>query len=143
MLGPLSVARDGAAARAARGEPADAAATLGPLTLQVPGRHNLQNALAAVAVGLELGLSFDRIAAGARRNSAAPSGASSVRGEPNGILVVDDYGHHPTEIAAVLAAARALDRRIVVAFQPHRYHADGGADGRVRPGARAAPTTSC
>jgi UDP-N-acetylmuramate--alanine ligase len=44
-----------------------------------------------------------------------------VRGEPNGILVVDDYGHHPTEIAAVLAAARTLGRRIVVAFQPHRY----------------------
>ena len=44
-----------------------------------------------------------------------------VRGEPRGILVVDDYGHHPTEIAAVLAGARALKRRIVVAFQPHRY----------------------
>src|SRR4029077_17492617 len=44
-----------------------------------------------------------------------------VRGEPNGILVVDDYGHHPTEIAAVLATARSLGRRIVVAFQPHRY----------------------
>ena len=44
-----------------------------------------------------------------------------VRGEPNGILVVDDYGHHPTEIAAVLAAARTFGRRIVVAFQPHRY----------------------
>ena len=72
----------------------------------MPGRHNLLNALAAVAVGLELGLPFDRIAAGARRSSAAPSGGSSVRGEPNGILVVDDYGHHPTEIAAVLAAAR-------------------------------------
>jgi UDP-N-acetylmuramate--alanine ligase len=44
-----------------------------------------------------------------------------VRGEPNGILVVDDYGHHPTEIAAVLAAARTFNRRIVVAFQPHRF----------------------
>ena len=44
-----------------------------------------------------------------------------VRGEPNGILVVDDYGHHPTEIAAVLAAARSLGRRVVVAFQPHRF----------------------
>ncbi len=44
-----------------------------------------------------------------------------IRGEPNGILVVDDYGHHPTEIAAVLAAARQLNRRIVVAFQPHRF----------------------
>jgi len=44
-----------------------------------------------------------------------------VRGEPHGILVVDDYGHHPTEIAAVLAAARTLGRKIIVAFQPHRY----------------------
>ena len=44
-----------------------------------------------------------------------------MRGEPRGILVVDDYGHHPTEIAAVLAAARQLNRRIVVAFQPHRF----------------------
>src|SRR5207237_8987173 len=44
-----------------------------------------------------------------------------VRGEPNGILIVDDYGHHPTEIAAVLAAAKTLKRRIIVAFQPHRF----------------------
>src|SRR5581483_8670927 len=44
-----------------------------------------------------------------------------IRGEPNGILIVDDYGHHPTEIAAVLAAARPLNRRIIVAFQPHRF----------------------
>ena len=52
----------------------------------------------------------------------APSAASSVTAKSNGVLVVDDYGHHPTEIAAVLAAARAtLERRLVVAFQPHRY----------------------
>jgi UDP-N-acetylmuramate--alanine ligase len=93
---------------------------LGELTLNVPGRHNLQNALAAVAVGLELGLSFDQIAAGLRDFKGAER-RFEVRGEPNGILVVDDYGHHPTEIAAVLAAARTLGRRIVVAFQPHRY----------------------
>jgi UDP-N-acetylmuramate--alanine ligase len=94
--------------------------TLGRLTLQVPGRHNLQNALAAVAVGTELGLPFARVAAGL----AAFRGAErrfEVRGEPGGVLVVDDYGHHPTEIAAVIAAARAFDRRIVVAFQPHRF----------------------
>ncbi len=92
----------------------------GRLTLSVPGRHNLQNALAAVAVGLELGLPFDRIAAGLRDFRGAER-RFDVRGEPRGILVVDDYGHHPTEIAAVLAAARAFNRRIVVAFQPHRF----------------------
>ena len=93
---------------------------LGTLALQVPGRHNLQNALAAVAVGLELGLPFDRIAAGLRDFRGAER-RFEVRGEAKGVLVVDDYGHHPTEIAAVLSAAQALDRRIVVAFQPHRY----------------------
>jgi UDP-N-acetylmuramate--alanine ligase len=73
-----------------------------------------------VAVGIELGLSFDRVAAGLKDFRGAER-RFDVRGEPNGILVVDDYGHHPTEIAAVLAAARTLGRRIVVAFQPHRY----------------------
>jgi UDP-N-acetylmuramate--alanine ligase len=95
-------------------------ATLGTLTLAVPGRHNLLNALAAVAVGMELGLSFDRVASGLKDFRGAER-RFDIRGEPNGILVVDDYGHHPTEIAAVLAAARTLGRRIVVAFQPHRY----------------------
>jgi UDP-N-acetylmuramate--alanine ligase len=94
--------------------------TLGPVVLSVPGRHNLQNALAAVAVGLELGLSFETVAAGLAEFRGVER-RFDVRGEPNGILVVDDYGHHPTEIAAVLAAARSLRRRIVVAFQPHRY----------------------
>jgi UDP-N-acetylmuramate--alanine ligase len=94
--------------------------TLGTLTLAVPGRHNLLNALAAVAVGMELGLSFDRVAAGLSDFRGAER-RFDVRGEPRGILVVDDYGHHPTEIAAVLAAARSFNRRIVVAFQPHRF----------------------
>ena len=97
-----------------------AGAPLGSLELSVPGRHNLQNALAAVAVGLELDLRFEQIAAGLGDFRGAER-RFEVRGEPNGILVVDDYGHHPTEIAAVLAAARTLGRRIVVAFQPHRY----------------------
>src|SRR5947207_6359060 len=93
---------------------------LGPLTLHVSGRHNLQNALAAVAVGLELDLPFERIAAGLA-DFRGVERRFEVRGEPHGILVIDDYGHHPTEIAAVLRAARTLGRRIVVAFQPHRY----------------------
>ena len=87
----------------------------------MPGRHNLQNALAAVAVGERIGLDFDRD----RAALASFHGAErrfERHGEVHGVLVVDDYGHHPTEIAAVLAAARAtLDRRLVVAFQPHRY----------------------
>jgi UDP-N-acetylmuramate--alanine ligase len=94
--------------------------TLGPLTLPVPGRHNLQNALAAIAVGLELDVPFERIVAGLKDFHGAER-RFDIRGEPNGILVVDDYGHHPTEIAAVLAAARAFNRRIIVAFQPHRF----------------------
>ena len=92
----------------------------GPLELSVPGRHNLQNALAAVAVGRELGLAFDQIASGLREFRGAERRFEQ-RGEPNGILIIDDYGHHPTEIRAVLAAARSLNRRVIVAFQPHRY----------------------
>jgi UDP-N-acetylmuramate--alanine ligase len=95
-------------------------ATLGRLELKVPGRHNLLNALAAVAVGLEVGVPFERLAPGLREFGGAER-RFDVRGEVDGVLVVDDYGHHPTEIAAVVAAARALERRLVVAFQPHRY----------------------
>ena len=101
--------------------PAPPLATLGQLTLNVPGRHNMQNALAAIAVGQELGLPFERVAEGLRAFRGAER-RFEVHGEPNGILVVDDYGHHPTEIAAVLAAARTLNRRrIIVVFQPHRF----------------------
>jgi UDP-N-acetylmuramate--alanine ligase len=94
--------------------------TLGPLTLRVPGRHNLLNALATIAVTEELGVPFEQAAAGLAEFRGAER-RFDLRGEPNGILVVDDYGHHPTEIAAVIEAARSLGRRIVVAFQPHRY----------------------
>ena len=103
--------------------PFSASATVkgeGRLTLQVPGRHNLQNALAVVAVGRELGVTFKQVATGLRDFRGAER-RFEVRGEPRGILVVDDYGHHPTEIAAVIAAAKTLNRRIVVAFQPHRF----------------------
>ena len=94
---------------------------LGRLTLRVPGRHSVQNALAAVAVGLELDVPFDRIASALADFSGAERRFQQ-RGVVAGITVIDDYGHHPTEIAAVLAAARAArPSRIVVAFQPHRY----------------------
>jgi UDP-N-acetylmuramate--alanine ligase len=93
---------------------------LGELRLAVPGRHNLLNALGAAAVGLELEVPFARIA-GALAEFAGAERRFQVRGEARGVLVVDDYGHHPTEIRAVIAAARAANRRIVVVFQPHRY----------------------
>jgi UDP-N-acetylmuramate--alanine ligase len=91
-----------------------------PLELRVPGRHNLVNALAVVAVCDEIGLTLAQIAAGLGAFKGVER-RFDVRGEPNGVLVVDDYGHHPTEIAAVLAAARGLNRRLIVAFQPHRF----------------------
>jgi len=94
---------------------------LGLLELCVPGRHNLQNALAAVAVGQRIGVTFPQVADALRTFHGAERRFER-RGEAGGVLIVDDYGHHPTEIAAVLAAARAtFDRRIVVVFQPHRY----------------------
>jgi UDP-N-acetylmuramate--alanine ligase len=99
---------------------------LGTLTLHVPGRHNLRNALAAVGIGLELGVPFDRIAAGLAEFRGAERRLQVV-GEAAGVLVVDDYGHHPTEIAAVVAACReAWSRRVVLLFQPHRYTRTAG-----------------
>ncbi len=97
------------------------AAELGELTLAVPGLHSVRNALAAVAVGLELDVPFAKIATALAEFGGAERRFER-RGVVNGISVVDDYGHHPTEIAAVLSAARAAKpARIIVAFQPHRY----------------------
>ncbi|HSE94735.1 MAG TPA: UDP-N-acetylmuramate--L-alanine ligase [Methylomirabilota bacterium] len=95
--------------------------SLGELALQVPGLHNAANALAATAVGLELDVPFPVI----QRALAGFTGVQrrfQVKGEVGGVLVVDDYGHHPAEIRATLAAARqGFARRRVVVFQPHRY----------------------
>ena len=94
---------------------------LGPASLQVPGRHNVLNALAAVAVGLDLEMPFERIQA-ALAAFAGVQRRFQIRGEAQGVLVVDDYGHHPAEIRATLAAAKAgFDRRVITVFQPHRY----------------------
>jgi len=94
---------------------------LGELRLAIPGRHNLQNALAAVAVADRLGIEVAHVAS-ALADFHGAERRFERHGETDGVLVIDDYGHHPTEIAAVLAAARAaLGRRLVVAFQPHRY----------------------
>jgi UDP-N-acetylmuramate--alanine ligase len=97
------------------------ASPLCTLRLPIPGRHNLQNALAAVAVGLELGIE-PAVVAGALASFRGADRRFQRLGEADGVLVVDDYGHHPTEIQAVLDAAKAsLGRRLIVAFQPHRY----------------------
>jgi UDP-N-acetylmuramate--alanine ligase len=94
---------------------------LGEATLQVPGRHNILNALAAVAIGLDLEIPFPLV----QRALAGFAGVQrrfQIRGEAQGVLVVDDYGHHPAEIRATLAAAKTgFDRRVVTVFQPHRY----------------------
>jgi UDP-N-acetylmuramate--alanine ligase len=87
----------------------------------VPGRHNVLNALAAVAVGLDLEMPFARIQP-ALAGFAGVQRRFQIRGEAQGVLVVDDYGHHPAEIRATLAAAKAgFDRRVITVFQPHRY----------------------
>jgi UDP-N-acetylmuramate--alanine ligase len=95
---------------------------LGPVTLRVPGKHNVYNSLAAIAVGLELEVPFEKIAQALGEFSGADR-RFQFKGEEAGVTVVDDYGHHPTEIKATLSAARigAPHRRIVVLFQPHRY----------------------
>ena len=94
----------------------------GEVTLKMVGRHNVLNALACCAVAHELGIPFATTAE-ALGEFAGVQRRFTVRGEVNGITVVDDYGHHPAEIKATLAGARASfpHRRIVCAFQPHRY----------------------
>ncbi|HEX7112381.1 MAG TPA: UDP-N-acetylmuramate--L-alanine ligase [Mizugakiibacter sp.] len=97
-----------------------------PVALNLPGRHNVLNALAAAAVGWQLGVDADAIGHALARFQGVGRRFQQ-RGElaldQGGALLVDDYGHHPRELAAVFAAARAgwPERRLVVAFQPHRY----------------------
>src|SRR4026209_288999 len=95
---------------------------MGEMVLRVPGVHNVYNALAAIAVGFELEVPFEKIAEGLFSFTGAGR-RFQAKGEVNDILVVDDFGHHPTEIRATLAAAKlgSGGRRIVVLFQPHRY----------------------
>ena len=95
---------------------------LGEVQIAVPGLHNVRNALAAIAVGLELDIPFERIAAAMARFSGVERRFERV-GEVAGVLVVDDYAHHPTEVRATLegAAAAYPGRRIVAVFQPHLY----------------------
>jgi len=111
----------GAGLKDAVGLRAQPVSPLCTLRLSVPGRHNLLNALAAVAVGLELGIDAGTVS-GALAGFRGADRRFQRLGEAAGVLVIDDYGHHPTEIRAVLDAARAaLGRRLIVAFQPHRF----------------------
>lgn len=93
---------------------------LGELTLKVPGRHNVLNALAAIALGRKIGVSFENISV-ALNSFMGAKRRFQVLGEIQDIVVVDDYGHHPTEIRATLLAAKSWNRRVVTLFQPHRY----------------------
>ena len=89
--------------------------------IPIPGRHNVQNALAAIAVALELGISDDAIVAGFERFEGVKRRFTKV-GEVDGAVVIDDYAHHPTEIRAVLAAAReGAKERVIAVMQPHRF----------------------
>lgn len=95
---------------------------LGEASLPQPGRHNILNALAAIGVAISQDIPFEKCVEGL----AAFKGVGrrfERRGEKNGVTVIDDYGHHPTELAATLAAARTVfpGRRLVAVFQPHRY----------------------
>src|SRR3954463_1469467 len=91
------------------------------INVPIPGRHNVQNALAAIAVALELGISDDSIVAGFERFEGVKRRFTRV-GEADGVVIIDDYAHHPTEIRAVLAAAReGADGRVIAVMQPHRY----------------------
>jgi UDP-N-acetylmuramate--alanine ligase len=96
--------------------------SLGAVRWPVMGRHNVANALAAVGAGLELGLPF-ALVADALAGFQGVGRRLEKKGEAGGVAVVDDYGHHPTEIRATLAALRQRwpDRRLVTVFQPHRY----------------------
>ena len=94
---------------------------LGKISLSVPGEHNVSNSLAAVCVGMELSIDFKMISEGLSQFRGVQR-RFQIKHRINDITIVDDYGHHPTEIRATLAAAKAVNHdRLVVIFQPHRY----------------------
>jgi len=96
--------------------------SLGRVVVGIPGGHNVLNAMAAILVGIELDIPMEDIRKGLK-NLGGLGRRFQVKGEKNGVLVLDDYGHHPTEIVATLETARGCwpDRRLLVLFQPHRY----------------------
>ena len=95
--------------------------TIEGIHVPIPGRHNVQNALAAIAVALELGISDEAIVAGYERFEGVKRRFTKV-GEADGAVIIDDYAHHPTEIRAVLSAAReGAEGRVIAVMQPHRF----------------------
>jgi UDP-N-acetylmuramate--alanine ligase len=96
--------------------------SLGRVTVGLPGEHNVLNALAAIAVGLEFDLDIQVIREGLK-NLGGLARRFQVKGEQGNVMVLDDYGHHPTEIMATLKTVRECwpEKRLIVAFQPHRY----------------------
>src|ERR1700678_2516384 len=114
LLSPAAGARS-------RFEVAMEGAVLGPFELHVPGRHNVLNAAAAVAIGVQLEIEGEKIAEGLKSYRGVDR-RFELKGSIRGVAVVDDYGHHPTEILATLSAARDCGfARVHVIFQPHRY----------------------
>jgi UDP-N-acetylmuramate--alanine ligase len=97
------------------------AADLGQVTVGVPGEHNVKNALAAITVGLEIGVPFDAITRALVKFTGVYR-RFEIKGEHGGVMVIDDYAHHPTEVKATLdAIRRGWRRRVVALFQPHTY----------------------
>ncbi|MBW2608996.1 MAG: UDP-N-acetylmuramate--L-alanine ligase [Deltaproteobacteria bacterium] len=96
--------------------------SLGRVVVAMPGIHNVLNALAAISVGIELEIGMEDIRRGLK-NLGGLERRFQIKGEKGGVLVIDDYGHHPTEISAVLETAKKCwpKKRLVVVFQPHRY----------------------
>ena len=94
--------------------------SLGDFTLNIPGKHNILNALAAICIGKEVGID-DRSTKKALASFTGADRRFQVKTSRNGIMIVDDYAHHPTEIKATLEAARVWEKRVVGVFQPHRY----------------------
>lgn len=95
---------------------------LGEVALGMSGEHNILNTLAAIAIGLELDIPFAKIVS-ALNDFAGVGRRMEIKGEKKGVLVIDDYGHHPTEIRATIQAVKSSwpDRRLIVLFQPHRF----------------------
>lgn len=93
----------------------------GHISLQLPGSHNVKNAIGSVALGLELGMAFEEIKAGLESFETVTR-RFEIRGEYNEVLFIDDYAHHPTEVKATLTAAKeGWNRRVLAVFQPHLY----------------------
>ncbi|MDD5496259.1 MAG: cyanophycin synthetase, partial [Candidatus Omnitrophica bacterium] len=93
---------------------------LGKISLKIPGRHNVLNGLAAILVALDLGLEFDEIA-GSIKDFRGTKRRFHLRADSDGVMLIEDYAHHPTEIKAVIEACSNWKKRLIVVFQPHRY----------------------